>query len=348
MRELDGQQLRQLIDTDQLYAAYRAAYRERRVRFAGSMVWKTIKGRDYLYKKKASQDWKSLGGHSDETVRTYERFIEGRARAAERLTELDNQIRRMAPINRAMGLGRVPATSAKLLRRLERLDLLGEGLRVAGTHALFAYERLGGVQFGSGEVATADIDLLYDARRSLGLVAPELDVNGLIGVLRKLDPSFEPIAPGSFRAANAKGFMVDLITPAARNPATASTPRVSTADDDLVPVEIEGLTWLQNSPGLTQTVISESGYPVTMQVPDPRAFALHKAWLAQRADREPQKRRRDLAQARAVAAMLLRYAPHMSFDDASLQAFPARVRDMRDDLIRDAQMHLGAHDEWDS
>jgi len=43
---------------------------------------------------------------------------------------------------------------------------------------------------------------------------------------------------------------------------------------------LPGLQWLLNSPKLDAVAIDEDGWPVPMRVPDPRAFALHKAWLA--------------------------------------------------------------------
>jgi transposase InsO family protein len=43
--------------------------------------------------------------------------------------------------------------------------------------------------------------------------------------------------------------------------------------------------------------IDEDGWPVPIKVPDPRAFALHKAWLSTLTTREPVKKQRDLAQA---------------------------------------------------
>ncbi|WP_201221746.1 GSU2403 family nucleotidyltransferase fold protein [Halochromatium roseum] len=49
------------------------------------------------------------------------------------------------------------------------------------------------------------------------------------------------------------------------------------------------------------------------RVPDPRAFAFHKAWLSQRMDREPVKKPRDLAQAFAVARLIRDQRPQCSF-----------------------------------
>ena len=63
-----------------------------------------------------------------------------------------------------------------------------------------------------------------------------------------------------------------------------------------------------------------------MSVPDPRAFTIHKAWLASRDDREAIKRKRDAAQARLVAELVTKYLPHLTFDGQDLSALPLAMR----------------------
>jgi hypothetical protein len=346
MQVLSANQIRQLVDCEQVYSAFRAAQREYRQRFTGAMAWKGVKGRQYLYRKKADV-WRSLGARSPETERSYEQFRAGRAALKARRKSLDEEIRAMAPVNKAMRLGRVPWTAARILRRLEREGLLGQGVRVAGTHALYAYERMGGVHFRLEAVATRDIDLLQDSRSGLSFVTSDLREAGLIGLLQAIDPSFQLTEAGSFRAANDKGFMVDLITPTLRNRATQATPR-SDVPGDLAAVEIEGLTWLENSPSVEQVVLDDRGYPLTIVAADPRAFALHKSWLSLRADRDPAKRRRDAAQARAVTAMLVAFLPHLRFDDSCLNAFPDDVRALAAGLVDEARETVEPDPSWDA
>lgn len=335
MRELSGVQTRQLIDSEQVYVSWREAERDYVTRYAGSMAWKSIGGRRYLYRKTAGV-WKSLGPDNEATQQTHDRFHAGRDALKARRASLEGEIRAMAPVNRAMRLGRVPWTSARVLRRLDRIGALGRGLRVAGTHAIYAYERMGGVHFGVDIVTTLDIDLLYDARGGLDIVASDLADIGLMGVLRSVDSTFAPTAADSFRAANAKGFMVDLITPSSRHPATRVF-RQKLGDDpgDLSAVEIDGLAWLESSPAVEAIAIDERGYPLLIVAPDPRAFACHKLWLAQRSDRDPLKQRRDRAQAEQVARMLVTHLPGLRFDDPALGALPAEVRMAGVHLARD-------------
>ena len=69
-----------------------------------------------------------------------------------------------------------------------------------------------------------------------------------------------------------------------------------------------------NAPKLETVAVDQDGMPVPFRVPDPRAFALHKAWLSGQSTREPFKRQRDLAQAKAVAALVREHMPQYSFD----------------------------------
>lgn len=329
-------QIRQAIDTEQVFDAWRSVSNEVSRRFSGSMAWKTVAGRVYLYRKTGGI-WKSLGARAAETERTYAQFHEGRHERRERLAVLTARLDEMAAINRAMRLGRVPTTTARIIRALDKAALIGTALDVVGTNALFAYERLCGVRIESGLLATGDIDLLFDARTNLDLLRRNIGAEGLMGVLRTADGSFEPLAKRSFRAANKDGYLVDLIGPVPADPlAYSRIAGLSDNENDLAAVEIEGLQWLVNSPKITATVLDERGYPLQFTSPDPRSFALHKLWLSRREDRDPLKKSRDEAQARTVAEMVHLYLPHLRFDDSALDAMPKSLRRLSEELAAPA------------
>lgn len=341
-RELDGEQARQLINAEQVFDAYRSAQMTLRDRFAGSMAWKKVDERVYLYRARDGV-WKSLGPRSPETEALRRHFIEGRIGARFRKTGLAQRLNKMAPVNRAHRLGRVPVIAARILRALAEARLTQPVIATVGTNALYAYERMAGVRIAESELETDDLDLLYDARASLKLITPEVAVSGVAGLLRKVDHSFEIIGRAGFRAANRDGYIVDLITPVPKDPIRPSRlRRIGSSPDDLTAVEIAGLSWLVNSPKETVTVIDMRGYPAAITVPDPRAFALHKAWLAERADRHPQKRRRDRAQAELVASLLSRHLPHLRFDDPILGALPAALRNEASSLVSATAVNHGA------
>ena len=113
---------------------------------------------------------------------------------------------------------------------------------------------------------------------------------------------------------------------------TREKARFSTDDEDLQAIEIEGLTWLVNSPKTSTVVIDEKGYPLDYTCPDPRAFALHKLWLSRRSDRDAAKRIRDELQAKTVAGLIRARLPHLSFEAKDLQALPLALRQLAPEL----------------
>lgn len=327
---LDAEQARQAVDCRQIFDAMRAAEADLTRRFAGSMAWKTVSGQDYLYRRRGKVE-RSLGPRSAETEAVEAAFRDGKARAEDMAQGLRARLERMAPVNVALRLGRVPNVVARVLRRLDEQGLLGPRIAVVGTNALFAYEAAAGVQFGSGLLATVDVDLALDARRSLTL-ATEMQPDGLLGLLRKIDRSFAIRRDGDFRAVNRDGFMVDLITAAPRDlRRRMAAPRLSVGVEDLEAAEIGKLQWLVEAPRFTATAIAENGLPVRMVAADPRFFAAHKLWLAEREDREPEKRGRDRLQGAAVAGLLAGALSSLKLDDASLSQLPvalaARLRE---------------------
>jgi hypothetical protein len=339
LRTLSGEQRRQLIDTQQVYEAWRVAHEDGNHRFAGSIRWGERNGTEYLLRKTGKAET-SLGPRTEGTTAIYEAFLRGRAENKSRLTGLSARIDELAPVNVAMGLARVPNIAARILRECDERGLLGEQLVVVGTNAMFAYEVQAGVHVDSGLIASNDIDLLYDACRQISLAVSGIGTNGLIGLLQKVDKSFKPTNQRSFRAANRNGYLVDLIRPEAKDVFRDRLPTALTdSPDDLEGAAIFGLGWLVNSPKLEAIAIAENGYPVRLVVIDPRAYALHKAWVSRRENREPLKAARDLEQAKAAAIIATRYLKK-SFDGPELTALPNSLREMAAGLIEDVNTPL--------
>ncbi len=295
------------------------------------MTWEETKGYQYLIKsyydnESGLRKQKSLGRRSVETETLKADFERERAVAQDQKKVLGETLKRQSAINRVIGLGRVPLLSAEIVRQLDGAGLLGAGIRIVGTHALFAYEAACGVFFEPGVTTTEDIDFLYDTRQRLNLIGEETEPNTmLLDILRKADRSFERINK-SYRVQNQNGFVVDLIKPM-RNPPWKPEPAVRLLDDDLDPAAIEGLVWLENSPSFEQLALDERGAPVHITTVDPRAFAIHKHWVSKREDRDPLKRRRDLEQARQVAGLVRAYLPQLPFNPQELRMIPKQVVD---------------------
>lgn len=288
------------------------------------MSWKRSGGHEYLYRIDGRVQ-KSLGVRSPETERLKAGYMQSRTASRKRITKMREGIKASAKINRAMGLARVPKVAAQVLRALDHDGLLGDGIFVVETHALFAYEAQSGVVFAPELLATADLDLLADVRSRLVLALDENKRRGVMACLQRVDGSFE-VQGDLFRAVNADGYYIDFIRPMSRG-------KVTSPEYDLggiAPAAIEGLQWLVNAPRFNAVAIAEDGEPVYMSCIDTRAFALHKLWVSKQPERDGLKKRRDAAQAVAVAYVSTLMG--LPFDRRDLAALPKRLTDGLDEL----------------
>ena len=332
LAELNNAQRRQFVDAVQIFEAWEDSRAELARRFVGSMRWVERKGHVYLLRKQARKEV-SLGRKTEKTEEIYRAFREGRDAERHRYRELDARLKEMAPVNRALRLNRVPLITARILRHLASARVLGRNISVVGTNSLFLYEALAGVQVRSDLLATNDVDILWDARQSLSLSLGDFRREGVIGYLKRADQSFRRSRGQHYRAINQNGFMVDLIQPVGDLMAATDD---HANEEDLAGVGIEGLEWLVNAPKVDGVVIGEDGIPLRCWCVDPRAFALHKAWVAGRVDREPVRRMRDRAQSREVARIAEHYLG-MEMSDPALSALPSFMRRFAGELHRDRE-----------
>lgn len=322
---LNADQRREMVNSRQRHQALQEAL-ARADAYRGSMVWSVTKGHQYLmraaYDRQGRRRQSSLGVRSPETERIQAEFERGREEANARLAPLKAAMQRQAAVNRALGLGRVTVLSARIIRALDASGLLGNGIRILGTNALYAYEAVAGVQFDPSLTATEDVDLLFDSRMRLSFVGSEdLEEASLLRLLRKVDKSFERSGQ-RFRATNQDGFLIDLIKPMRHPPWRRDADTIGHDPEDLEAVEIVKLDWHESAPAFDAIAIDERGEPVRIVTSDPRVFAVHKFWLSSRDDRERVKAGRDILQARAVAALTAGYFQHLPFEHGELRMLP--------------------------
>ena len=327
-QELNNDQRREMVNTRQRYAALLEA-KSKVYQHRGSMVWTQIKGHEYLvrssYAKTGIRRQSSLGARSPQTERIKAEYDRGRTEAEQRLAELKVVLNRQAAINRAIGLGRVPLTGARIIRALDSTGILGLGIWVLGTNAIYAYEAVAGVQIDPGLTSTEDIDLLFDSRGRLTFAATnDVSEQSLLRILQKVDHSFQKAAQ-TFRAVNREGYLVDLISPMRKPPWRSQQETIGNDPADLVAVQIEGLEWHESAPPFEGVAVDEKGEPLRIVTTDPRVWVAHKLWLSKREGREPIKRRRDEAQARAVGSLVAQYLPYLSFSQQDLGMLPSEV-----------------------
>jgi hypothetical protein len=340
-KELNSDQRREKVNSDQRYSVWREA-KARAEGYRGSLVWQKVKGEQYLvrsyYDASGNRRQKSEGRRSPETEKRKSDWERGREEATGRFRSMRDVMLRQAAINRAVKLGRVPLVGAKIIRALDDAGLLGSGIRIVGTNAIYAYEAAAGVMVDSGITATLDIDLLLDARKALRIITRnDVAEPALIGLLRKVDKTFERSSE-TFHAVNSEGYLVDLIKPQRSPPWLEERVQIGVAEDELAAVPINGLAWLESAPPFEAVAIDERGGPVRIVACDPRAFAAHKLWMSQQPDREPTRRRRDASQAEAVAQIVSQYLMHLPFESDEMRMLPREVYEQAKPLFEPGEL----------
>ena len=200
-------------------------------------------------------------------------------------------------------MGRVDPLVVALLGRLASTHL-SEHFRVVGTHALYAYEATAGVRLDSDTLATRDMDLLWDTRKRI-LFATQLARvdSSMLGVLKKVDNTFRIRQSQKYTAVNKDGFEVDII----RRERAGDDPhpiKLSNEDEDFWVVQARRANVLLDAPGFSAVIVASNGSMARMNTVHPTTFVAFKRWLANQAEREALKRRRDVLQADAVQALL--------------------------------------------
>ena len=340
-KEMSDNQRRVYIDTAQLYEAFMAAYHKSRA-YRGGMQWKKAKGREYLFRSRDRYGYgKSLGLRSLETEKILNEFRKNKQQLKERLESLKNRMKEQARFCKAAMIQRVPRLAAETLRLLDQEKLLGRNVLIVGTNALYAYETAAGAFVDTSITATEDLDILWDVRSRLTLVADnDVDQTGLLDILRKADRSFELSGPRSYRAINRDGYMVDLIKSEPKQMLKKERTQMG-GSGDLRAAEIRNLHWLISSPKVYQVVIGQDGFPAAMSVPDPRAFSLHKLWLSKQVNREAVKKQRDYDQAIAVANLVVKYLPQYQFKASELRMFPKALLTEAEKSMSDLEFPSG-------
>jgi hypothetical protein len=324
-RELTNDQAKQVIDTEQVFQAMKDAERAA-AGCRGGMHWKTIGDKQYLYRSHdRTGKANSQGPRSPETELIYEKFTKHKAEVTDLLAKLRDQMSVQARINAALRVGSVPNPVADICIELEKADLLGNSVMVIGTNSMHVYEAMAGVRFPSDIMSTVDIDLLWNHKSKLSLAAKEeIEMAGLMGILKRADKSFAVSESMPYRAIAGSKYMVDLIRQMPNPPWAKEADRFFD-EDDLIATDIWNMKWMLGAPRVTHPVIAVNGRVFNMTAPDPRAFAMFKLWLSNAEDREPEKKNRDLAQAQAVIALIEDRLPHLASKWRALRSFPADV-----------------------
>jgi hypothetical protein len=211
-------------------------------------------------------------------------------------------------MNRALRVGRVAPLVVEILKRLAATQL-GEHFRVVGTYSLYAFESAAGVTFEDAAVATRDIDLLWDVRKRVAFATALSKVDSsMLGVLKKVDPTFRVRNSQKYTAVNKDGFEVDII----RREQVSDDPhriRLSDDEDDFWVAQAPRAQELLDAPQFSAVIVATNGDMARMNTLEPMAFVRFKKWMSALPERDPLKRRRDALQAAAVDEVVREYLP---------------------------------------
>jgi len=295
--ELTNEQARQSVDVAQVFRSWREAaiqtWNGHGGKFVAPMSWRKDRGREYLVARKLNYR-KHYGPRSPQTEKLYKEYTEERNRIIERMKATYARLKQMAPVNRALGLGRMPKLTADILRELDQHGFLGSKICVVGTNALYAYEAKSGIHIYSPLMETGDADLLWDSRERLSLAIDKLKPPAVLALLRKADPTFDASKQYGFSAENKEGFIVELLSVDSGEIEETGLP------DDLSITPMAGMDALLAFPKIEAVVIDRRGMPVRVVTPEIRVFTLLKEWTSKQSGRAPAKRRRDREQAKLL------------------------------------------------
>jgi len=297
--EYSDSQRKQYINAEHTYIRYLEQYKRYHSHYKYSMFWE----KDRLVKKRSRDNKKEyLGKRDTQTENIYKLFIEGKEKSKEILRLSKEELKIQEKFNKFYKLNRTPVALIKIFQKLNRLDM-DEKIIVIGTNSLYAYESYCGVFIEEKHLATFDIDLLSRKNKKVSFFfkeqLPDIKITDFI---KSIDSSFVLNPKVPYRFENRDGVIVEVI-----NPISSSINLKSDSFTDIIPLDMEGMQWLESTRLFKSLIIGENGQVAYLQTINPLDFAIYKLWLSQKRDREPIKRDRDLKQVRLVTKLIDEY-----------------------------------------
>jgi hypothetical protein len=301
-----------------------------------SMYWQAKEGVDYLSVKHQSSDpGTSIGRRDPQTQARYDKFIASKADLKERVRSADAMIAERAGLYRRLRLPSIADQLAEILRTLDVEDMLGTDLLVVGANAFVAYKVVCAARFPTGYEATEDFDLAWCRGSKASLASAPLSKGRsnktLLGVLRRIDPSYAINKRKPYQAVNANGYEVELLAA----PSTHPLPDNEAFEPMALLVEQE---WLLQGMPVAAVVATQRGRACPLHVPDPRWMALHKLWLARKSEQNAAKRPKDRRQGEVLldAVRFFLTASH-PLDVDFLMTLPAELLPLFDEWCAQRQ-----------
>jgi hypothetical protein len=306
------EQARALVNLDQRYRVWMDAERALAA-LPYDLRRKEVSGRSYLYEiADRSGNGRSLGPWSPENEKKFEAYRAEKAAAKERRDLYRATAQEIGRLCRALRLPQLANPAGEILREADRRDLLGSHLLVVGTNAMSAYAAEAGGFIRDAPDETNDFDLAWSAEE------PDSQPN-VWQMLKAVDPTFTVNTERSFQARNAKAYEVEVLVA----PSRADTMYRA---DQPKPTPLPEQEWLLLGTPVDRVVPCRDGSPARIVAPDPRWFALQKLWMSEQPKRNPLKRRKDLAQGRALLDTVRDQMPQYRLDAGFEASIPQELR----------------------
>jgi hypothetical protein len=296
----------QPLEVQTLYAELleqQAAFEAQRAigHLSGTFVTKKIKGAEYYYfqylEPGDNKRQVYLGRRSEALDTVVYRYVDEKAAAAPDVAS----IQRLCSLLRAGGAMTTDVGSARVLKALADAGVFRLGGVLVGTHAFVVIGNLLGVRWDGAALRTQDVDVA--AGLDIGVAMPELTAD-VPGALEGLEMGFLPVpkldrtSPSTSFKVRGQALRVELLAPVRRQ----STKPIPVPRFGASAQPMKFLDYITNAP-VVGAVINGGG--VTVNVPDPARFALHKLIVAgERRAGEHAKREKDIWQAASVLEVL--------------------------------------------
>lgn len=279
-----------------------AAYEAQRAigHLPGGFVTKSLKGHTYYYfqflEPGGTKRQVYLGRQDAVLDAVVKRFESAR----EDVAEDQSSIHRLCALLRVGGALTTDAASARVIRGLADSGVFRLGGVLVGTHAFMVLGNVLGVSWSGAGLRTQDVDVAAERRMGIAIPGEGADVPA---ALESLEMGFLPVpgldaaSPTTSFKVRGQGLRVDLLAPSSRDKGPVTIHRFSAVAQPLrfLDYVMEG--------AIRAAVINGGG--VSVAVPDPARFALHKLIVAgERPALQTTKRDKDLWQAGQLLEVL--------------------------------------------
>ena len=306
-------QIKQKHNSKMLYTSYLEALQLYNLQFRYKMLWQKHKDGYQLLAKENLKTGKReyLGRRDVVTEKIAEDFRRSKQEIKERLKNLKEKLKRDEKLNKLENIARAPKELVSLFRKINELNL-DDKLIVIGTNSLYTYEAKVGVMIEEAHLATHDIDILNRKDKGVSFMFNAISETATaLQLLQSIDKSFYQSSKAAYRFINKDGVWIELIVPSVK---TSSEKKNNDFFSDVMPLDMDGLLWLENARLFKETIIGLDGKSANMTTIHPLEYAIYKNWLGQREDRDFLKHTRDIEQSKLVTKIILEYMPNINIE----------------------------------